>query len=403
MKKNKLNQVVNLNTKKFRYLLPVFISLFIVGGLKAQVGLPKDGGFESEAASSSLGTVVSTSIWSLSTSTASTSSIINTGARSGSNYLNFGYTGTGTSTCRIQSPGSTIAPGTIYTVQFYYRTAAGVNLKIGESINKPATSGGGNVYTSTALPFSAQSSWTLYTYTFTTATGTSQIDAAGNGWIGFQAGSGASAFGTGTIDIDDFVAYAAGAVDNAAPDPVTSPVDTPASNQIGLSWTAPGTGTDAGGYMVVQYTSDPTGQPEPNVNGVYGVGNTIGTGKVVYLGTNSSYNDNSLSSSATYYYRIYTVDKAFNYSTSVVKSSSTLSTGLNSNAVNSISVYQSEYNVIVKGATAGDIITVHGLNGQSLSRVCATRNQTELNLNQGLYLINVKSNNNSSNFKVIVK
>ena len=402
MKKNKLNQVVNLNTKKFSFFLPLFISLFLVGGLKAQIGLPKDGGFESETPSTSLGTPgPSASLWTLATSTASSSSIINTGARSGSNYLNFGYTGS--STCRIHSPATTIAPGTIYTVQFYYRAATAVNLKIGTSINKPATTGGGNLYTSTALPFAAQNSWTLYTYTFSTATGTTQIDAVGNGWIGFQAGSGTSAFGTGTIDLDDFCAYASGSVDNVAPDPVTLPTATPAATQIALGWTAPGTGVDGGGYMVIRYTADPTGQPEPNVNGVYGVGNTIGTGTVAYIGAANSFTDNSLTSSSTYYYRIYTVDKAFNYSTSVVKSSSTLSTGLNTNAVNPISIYQSESNVIIKGASAGDIITVHGLNGQSLSRVPATGNQTELKLKQGLYLINVKSSTNSSNFKVIVK
>jgi hypothetical protein len=69
--------------------------------------------------------------------------------------------------------------------------------------------------------------------------------------------------------------------------------------------------------MVVRSTADPS--TTPNSNGIYAVGNFVaGTEKVVYLGTNKSFTDLGLSASTQYYYRIYTVDKACNYSTTVV-------------------------------------------------------------------------------------
>jgi hypothetical protein len=66
--------------------------------------------------------------------------------------------------------------------------------------------------------------------------------------------------------------------------------------------------------MVVRGISAPT--TTPNINGIYTIGNFIAPGEiVVYLGTNSSFTDNGLTPNTQYYYRIYTVDKAFNYST----------------------------------------------------------------------------------------
>ena len=126
---------------------------------------------------------------------------------------------------------------------------------------------------------------------------------------------------TAAMDIDDAVMYP-GALDVIAPDVVTLPTaPTSSTNQMVVSWTAPSTGVDGGGYMVVRSAvADPTAVP--NVNGIYAVGNTVNdgvgtSGTVVYLGTNPTFTDLSLTANTTYYYRIYTVDKAFNYSTAV--------------------------------------------------------------------------------------
>ena len=108
--------------------------------------------------------------------------------------------------------------------------------------------------------------------------------------------------------------YPGTVVDTIAPDPSTSPVQTSATSAaLGFSWSAPAAGVDSGGYLVVRGLTDPS--TTPNVNGVYAVGNTLASGQtVVYLGTTPSFTDNGLTHNVRYYYRIYTVDKAFNYS-----------------------------------------------------------------------------------------
>jgi hypothetical protein len=128
------------------------------------------------------------------------------------------------------------------------------------------------------------------------------------------------------MDIDDVVMYA-GALDVTAPDVATTPTaPTSSSSQMVVSWTAPSTGVDGGGYMVVRAATDPTAVP--NVNGIYAVGNTVSdgvgtSGTVVYLGTNPTFTDLSLAATTKYYYRIYTVDKAFNYSAAVAVNGTT--------------------------------------------------------------------------------
>jgi uncharacterized repeat protein (TIGR02543 family) len=77
--------------------------------------------------------------------------------------------------------------------------------------------------------------------------------------------------------------------------------------------------------MVVRSTVDPT--TAPNVNGIYNVGNTLAVNQtVVYIGTNTSFTDTSLSSGTQYHYRVYTYDKAFNYSSAATGNGSTLAT-----------------------------------------------------------------------------
>ena len=84
--------------------------------------------------------------------------------------------------------------------------------------------------------------------------------------------------------------------------------------------------------------------------------------------------------------------------------------GVNSNATaitnaaqTSVNVYAAASQLIVDGTLAGDMISVYGLNGQTVAKVAASAKQTALNLNQGLYLVNVKSVEKTYNFKVILK
>ncbi len=153
------------------------------------------------------------------------------------------------------------------------------------------------------------------TYQKFSAVVTTPIDAGTGkrGYIGIKPkGSG---FNGLTYLVDDICMYAGSALDVTAPDNATAPVITSFSaTSLGVSWTAPGTGVDGGGYVVVRYTADPTGQPDPTNNGIYAVGNTIGTGTVAYIGTGTSFTNTGLTAATTYYYRVYVADKAFNYS-----------------------------------------------------------------------------------------
>jgi hypothetical protein len=129
----------------------------------------------------------------------------------------------------------------------------------------------------------------------------------------------------GSLYIDDVAVYTANGVDEIAPDAPTSfTITSPAKNSLDVSWSAPASGTDGGGYLVVRGTADPT--TAPNVNGIYASGNTIASGMtVVYQGAGTGFTDSGLSTGTTYFYRVYTYDKAYNYSMALTGNGTTIS------------------------------------------------------------------------------
>ncbi len=320
-------------TITLRYLVPMFILLLSVNGLMAQqlIGTfpTMDGGFEGEAASGTalVGTSIATGVqrtdWTC--GTASYGTVQSATPRTGSKYINFNLTST---TKRIQSPtaaNGAIVGGSTYIVQYYYRTASttapgGGAHTIGASSDGTSPTSTMSYTTITSLA-ATSGIWTKVT---ATVTATSSTPSPKYGYI--------CAFRTATamaaaMDMDDFVAYAGSTVDVTAPDAPTAPsIPSPGATQMTISWTAAvvgaGNGVDGGGYMVVRGLADPA--TTPNANGIYAVGNTVATGEqVVYLGTGTSFNDTGLTPSTPYYYRIYSVDKAFNYSTPVTVNATT--------------------------------------------------------------------------------
>ena len=274
-----------------------------------------DGGFEGQTATlagTAISGTLSTAAWSVSSSTKSTTKLVilnASAARSGSKY--FSHT-TNDLTIRLQSPSTateSAAPAlsTQYTVQYYFKTttdpATGLNRG---GIYNDAVNGNSSITVSTIVGAWSSNVWTKAYSTLTTAAGRTTPYAA----TGF--GALRTAIASSNL-YDDFVIYP-GAYDALAPSAApASTVSIASATTFNVGWTA-STDTDKTGYMVVRYTADPTGQPLPNVNGIYGVGNTIGTGTVAYLGTGNSFIDTVSDTAVTHYYRIYTVDKAFNYS-----------------------------------------------------------------------------------------
>lgn len=273
-----------------------------------------NGGYEGVTLPFTMAGGTSTTLWTIS-STSSTTKFITgdvTKSRSGNNFISFTNNAGGNT--RIQSPTvTTITASTIYTVQYYLKSVA---------VTSPLTYLTGAIYSTnntnsliTATPSTyVADTWIKATATFTgpSTIGASSYTCARIGGITNT---------TDIINVDDFVVYA-GAVDVTAPDAPS----VPAVTGLNVSWTAAAGGVDGGGYVVVRYSSEPNvdGTNDPNQNGIYALGNTITngtgslTGTVVYVGTATSFTDGVAgASSGNDYYKIYTVDKAFNYSNEV--------------------------------------------------------------------------------------
>lgn len=304
-----------------------FASFTVAQSLQVTGAFPSmDGGFEAQTlgvvpTASSIATGVQSTTWTTSSASLAwiynASSVTGVGPRTGNNFVKFWTTST---TKRLQSPtaaNQAVTSGGSYIIQYYYLTRG--TAAPGGTPQMGASSDG------TGSPGTYRALWMPGTNGVWVKKDTAV--AAGTSTASPRYGIEIARFSiatTDTIYIDDMVMYPGTTYDYTAPDPATAPSTAfVAGTQMGIQWTAPGTGVDGGGYMVVRGTSDPT--TTPNVNGVYAVGNTVAPGEqVVYLGTNTSFTDMGLSELTTYYYRIYTVDKAFNYSTPVTFSAATV-------------------------------------------------------------------------------
>ncbi|GEM_PF-858783 len=314
MKKlNSHQQVFASNKALYWYLLAILFFLFFVNGINAQQVIGSfpymDGGFENQTATTTISGTLSTTAWTVSSTGNSTvRSIINDAAtaRTGAKYAS--HT-TNTTNVRLQTPNTSTlanapAPNTQYTVQFYYKTTSDPSSYMQGGIYNVSTG------TTNSKNLSVTTTYASGVWTKAYATMTSNTDAVAS--TNFACIRYTSATAANML-IDDYVVYP-GTLDISAPDAPTTPTTSnPSSTSITLSWTAPGTGVDNGGYMVVRGTADPT--TTPNANGIYAQGNTVASNQtVVYIGPNTTYTDASLATGTKYYYRIYTVDKAFNYS-----------------------------------------------------------------------------------------
>ncbi len=276
-----------------------------------------DGGFEGQTATTSISGTASTTAWTVSsTGNSSTRAIVSDAAiaRSGSKFASHTTTAT---TVRLQSPYTATAayapaPSTAYIVQFYYNTITDQTNSIQGSIYNTTVAGNNS---KSALVISTYISG-VWTKAYVALTSNTDAISATTNFAGVRHLLTTSS----NIKIDDFVVYSGTSVDETAPSPPSSP-SVSGSN---ISWIA-STDVDGGGYVVVRYSSNPNANNDPNVNGIYAIGNTITngsgslTGTVVYVGTETSFTDNVVAGAASGdYYKIYTVDKAFNYSEEII-------------------------------------------------------------------------------------
>jgi hypothetical protein len=237
-----------------------------------------------------------------------TTAISSSGGRTGSKYavVNVNCTSVNRQLISPQLYNATTYPtstdGT-YTFQYWVRNTSNIGAS-GVGVGTATAVGMGNFVANTT------STWTKQTVTVT-PNSTSNLNSQAN----FRCKL--TSAGTGGFDVDDVVVYF-GAADASAPLAASGG----AVSGTTVSWSAASGGVDGGGYMVVRYSTIPQPDNDPNQNGIYALGNTITsglvplTGTVVYLGTGTSFTDAG-SGGSTDYYKIYTVDKAFNYATEI--------------------------------------------------------------------------------------
>jgi hypothetical protein len=315
---------------KTKFYSLLFFLLSFTGFAQTGIGTYSalDGGFENQtgtlAGGASGNLALTASTWSVNTISTITRSISATGGRSGVKFLTFGAAGSGTAK-NLFSPqiAGAFSPSTTYQIQFFYKsTSLSTSLDLTPTIdfyvdNLSTTAAGTKQPVSSTIVGSI-SNWTKVTTSITT----NSTAAGTNGLIGMTIDAIAS--GTFGVDIDDFVIYQANNPDTTAPNSPGAITTTGATGGgSSVSWVAANGGEDGGGYVVVRYaTTSPSATDDPLQNGIYKVGNTIASGGIVrYIGTSTSFNDTGLSPGVDYYYKVYTVDKAFNYSDESVTNS----------------------------------------------------------------------------------
>ena len=201
-----------------------------------------------------------------------------------------------------------IEQNTDYLIQFWYKPAglqtAATDLYGWSTVL--GSLGGSNITLTPKVTIDATTpqAWQLFTGTLKTTNSTPTST-----FFGMRVTNPQSPY----FYIDDYVVYPGTTVDNTAPDAVTNVETTTTTSSVALTWVAPASGIDNGGYMVVRSTVNAA--PTPNVKGVYAAGNLIGADHtVLYTGSTTAFTDGTVTSGTTYYYHLFTVDKAFNYS-----------------------------------------------------------------------------------------
>ena len=274
-----------------------------------------DGGFEGQAVGTlaDFSAAVTSTAWTK-TAASGASSIGSTGPRTGNRCATGNITST-SFTRVLNSPTVTSgfpASGSSYMVQYYIKNADMASIPVGIG-----NTGGGYVSPTVAT---ANTNWLKYTQVVTSSAAAVPATPAYTTYVGIGRVKVTAPTTTQSFLVDDVVIYAGTVADTDAPVAASSGE----VSGLTVSWTA-SSDIDGGGYMVVRYSSAPNPDNDPNANGIYAEGNTITsgvvplTGTVVYLGTGTSFTDAVVGSvSGSDYYKIYTVDKAFNYATEIV-------------------------------------------------------------------------------------
>jgi trimeric autotransporter adhesin len=285
-------------------LMLMLLILLLNNMARGQSFLGPDGGFEGAAVidNANTYTVPQFDKWTK-TAASITMAKENVLVRSGAGSLKI--TMSSTTGRRIYTPEFAITASTSKWYVQYYRMSADTSHTQEQKAGnlRDGVEAMSNNYSFSSIP----NSWEKVTYAPTSA---AEADTVAGLIMTRAKGAG------GDVYIDDFCIYASATVDNIVPDDPISPSASPTKNsgELMVAWTEATGGTDGGGYMAVRRIGSAS-TTAPNINGIYAVGNKINASEeVVYIGTAANFTDAGLDPSSTYYYTIYTYDKAYNYS-----------------------------------------------------------------------------------------
>jgi len=300
---------------------------------------------------------------------------------------------------RLQSITSTspaFQTATEYTIQFFYKaeTNPGDDLDPGIYLNN--TSSGNTTNKTDASTFVAGE----YTKAYGTVTTGDNFNAS-NWAVVRIAGSNET-----LLAFDDFVVYT-GAYDETAPSDATAGTYANNAGTATIGWSTPAGGVDGGGYVVVKYSTMPNADNDPNQNGIYKVGNTTtnGTGSLVgtvaYIGTATSFDEPYVAGT---FYKIYAVDKAFNYSNELMVSDANLSVAENS--ISELKIYPNPATDFISiesniaNITSVEIFNILGKRVHSQNGLI--NNEINISaLSNGMYLLKITSDGRSITRKII--
>ena len=333
-----------------------------------------DGGFEGQAvgALADFNIAATSTAWTK-TAASGASSIGSTGARTGSRYATGNITNTSV-TRVLNSP--TVASGfpvaaSSYVIQYYIKNADMASIPVGIGNT-------GSGYVSPSVTTSG-ATWLKYTQVVTSNAAAVPATPVYNTYVGIGRVKVTAPVTTQSFLVDDVVVYAGTAADGDAPLAASGG----AVSGLNVSWTA-SSDVDGGGYMVVRYATNPNANNDPNANGIYAVGNTITNGDgslvgtVVYIGTATSFTDAvSGSVSGSDYYKIYTVDKAFNYATEIKATAVVSSTPTITSSIETLT----GFNYTGVGPSASQSFVVSGSNLTNNLVVSTTSTDFELSTN----------------------
>ena len=331
----KKNDRFNFKTTLFSVVFIAFNLVVTISYAQQNIGAHAniDAGFETQTvgnlpSQTSASPNISSNYWAYTSSgNGQIRSISATGGYGGPKYLSVGKVlpTVNSSTTAVSNllTTNTFSANTKYIAQFHYKINTGAIDTALSSIFLSGDNTSGTRASSNLYGLTTNTTWTKYTRVITT--GTYQSTTGTFGIVARMVGSASTTNTTfsGVIDIDNVVVYPADdqtnpVADITAPNAVTGLSATGNPAVVSLTWNAPAGGVDGGGYMVVRYSADPSTEPAPLQNAVYKATatNTIGTtGTVVYVGTDNFLNDGSGVIGTNYWYRVYAVDKAFNYAT----------------------------------------------------------------------------------------